>query len=233
MVHLTDDDALGANAVDLVTSAASEKNSTATTLSGLLRLVVEEPAKLQKLFGAKDARFVIGCRRPRAVQALVELAGVKIPAEAVTWVTLAAGTPEPAGGPKRGPWYPVIDYARCKQCGQCFSYCLFGVYTTDAKNHVTVRNPLNCKNGCPACARICPAVAIIFPLYAEGPINGDPVTADAKRVAVDLESVLGADPMKTLAERRKRVLDARKVEQALAEREAALAEAKKGAKAQS
>ncbi len=59
-------------------------------------------------------------------------------------------------------WYPVIDYARCVSCGKCLDFCLFGTYSrTDGK--IVVSNPDNCKPGCPACARICPKAAIIFP----------------------------------------------------------------------
>ena len=70
------------------------------------------------------------------------------------------------------PWFPVIDYDRCIDCGQCLDFCLFGVYERDEENKVVVAQPQNCKNNCPACARICPKVAIIFPKLAETPING-------------------------------------------------------------
>ena len=33
----------------------------------------------------------------------------------------------------------------------------------DAAGRVSVAQPDNCKPGCPACARVCPASAIIFP----------------------------------------------------------------------
>jgi hypothetical protein len=60
-------------------------------------------------------------------------------------------------------WYPVIDYSRCVGCKQCHDFCLFGVYAVDAAGRVSVTQPDNCKPGCPACARVCPASAIIFP----------------------------------------------------------------------
>ena len=62
-------------------------------------------------------------------------------------------------------WYPVIDDSRCVNCKQCLRFCLFGVYEFDARFRVSVVNPDNCKPGCPACARICPNSAIMFPLY--------------------------------------------------------------------
>lgn len=68
-------------------------------------------------------------------------------------------------------WYPVLDKTRCKECGKCHDFCLFGVYTIENKQ-VRVVQPENCKNNCPACARMCPDQAIIFPKYEKSPING-------------------------------------------------------------
>ena len=68
-------------------------------------------------------------------------------------------------------WYPVIDKTRCTECGKCHDFCLFGVYTVQNKR-VRVTQPQNCKNNCPACARVCPSKAIIFPKYEKSPING-------------------------------------------------------------
>ncbi|MDR1381172.1 MAG: ferredoxin family protein [Tannerella sp.] len=68
-------------------------------------------------------------------------------------------------------WNPVIDKERCTDCGKCHDFCLFGVYTMENKR-VKVTNPRNCKNNCPACARMCPNRAIIFPKYEKSPING-------------------------------------------------------------
>jgi len=62
-------------------------------------------------------------------------------------------------------WYPVLDYSRCVNCKQCLQFCLFGVYTLDGAGKVTASSPDNCKPGCPACARVCPSGAIMFPLY--------------------------------------------------------------------
>lgn len=68
-------------------------------------------------------------------------------------------------------WYPVIDKNRCIECGKCYDFCLFGVYAVENK-HIRVARPQNCKNNCPACARMCPSRAIIFPKYEKSPING-------------------------------------------------------------
>jgi hypothetical protein len=80
-------------------------------------------------------------------------------------------------------WYPVADGSRCTHCRHCLQFCLFGVYELDAEGKVAVRNPDNCKPGCPACSRICPQSAIMFPLYdKDAAIAGAPgqlVTLDA------------------------------------------------------
>ncbi|MEN6577626.1 MAG: hypothetical protein ABFD90_14875 [Phycisphaerales bacterium] len=71
------------------------------------------------------------------------------------------------------PWFPVIDCDRCVNCKQCLNFCLFGVYGLSDEGQVTVQKPSGCKTNCPACARMCPQKAIIFPKYADSPINGD------------------------------------------------------------
>ncbi|HSW00606.1 MAG TPA: ferredoxin family protein [Sedimentisphaerales bacterium] len=75
------------------------------------------------------------------------------------------------------PWFPVIDYDRCVNCKQCMNFCLFGTYGLSDEGHVQVVKPSGCKTNCPACARMCPKQAIIFPKYADSPINGDVVGA--------------------------------------------------------
>jgi NAD-dependent dihydropyrimidine dehydrogenase PreA subunit len=69
--------------------------------------------------------------------------------------------------PRHERWYPVVDRSRCVECHQCVEFCIFGVYARDRRKHLVVKNPDNCKPGCPACSRVCPSQAIIFPLYAE------------------------------------------------------------------
>ena len=94
------------------------------------------------------------------------------------------------------PWFPVIDYQRCTNCMQCLSFCLFDVYGVDAESEITVKNPDKCKTNCPACSRVCPEVAILFPKYGAGPINGDEVkTEDLERekMKVDISALLGGD----------------------------------------
>lgn len=77
-------------------------------------------------------------------------------------------------GPVDERWYPVVDYSRCSGCGQCMEFCLFGVYSRQ-EDAVVATSPDNCKLGCPACARVCPQGAIMFPHYEDDPaIAGAP-----------------------------------------------------------
>ena len=73
--------------------------------------------------------------------------------------------PPSAGGKSWKPWFPVIDYDRCTNCMQCLSFCLFDVYGVDDDQKIQVQNQDNCKTNCPACSRVCPEVAIMFPKY--------------------------------------------------------------------
>ena len=69
-------------------------------------------------------------------------------------------------------WYPVIDYSRCTNCLECLDFCLFGVYGVDSLERILVENQDQCKKGCPACSRVCPEQAIIFPEYKTAAIAG-------------------------------------------------------------
>jgi Pyruvate/2-oxoacid:ferredoxin oxidoreductase delta subunit len=94
------------------------------------------------------------------------------------------------------PWFPVIDYDRCTNCMQCLSFCLFGVYGADREGHIQVQNQDNCKTNCPACSRVCPEAAIMFPKYKSGPINGDVVKDEdlaREKMKVDISALLGGD----------------------------------------
>lgn len=102
------------------------------------------------------------------------------------------------------PWFPVIDYARCTNCMQCLSFCLFDVYGVSDDKKIQVQNQSNCKTDCPACSRVCPEVAIMFPKYRHGPINGEEITADDIRreaMKVDISALLGGDIYSMLRDR--------------------------------
>ena len=79
-------------------------------------------------------------------------------------------------------WYPVIDNSRCTACLECVNYCLFAVYTIGNDSRPFVDQPDACRDGCPACSRVCPSQAIMFPLYEDRLIAGyDVVAADADK----------------------------------------------------
>lgn len=102
------------------------------------------------------------------------------------------------------PWFPVIDYDRCTNCMQCLSFCLFDVYGVDAEKRIQVQNNDNCKTNCPACSRVCPEVAIMFPKYSSGPINGEAVRQEdvaRESMKIDISSLLGGDIYSSLRTR--------------------------------
>lgn len=180
------------------------------------RAVSKDPA-LDSLF-ADHEDYIAGASRPRAVQALLAFAGIDIYAKRIIWKALPSR--EQALKEEYGvPWYPVIDRSRCTGCGTCEDYCLFSVYSLDRKKpsheRVRVSSPLNCKTGCPACARLCPTGALIFPFCADPALNGS-VEAPQPRTQGDALAALGADPHKVLAERRakKRLIDPEKFKEA-------------------
>jgi len=107
-------------------------------------------------------------------------------------------------------WYPVIDYDRCVSCGQCAEFCIFGAFEVEADRRVRVAHPEKCKLNCPACARVCPKSAIIFPKFPDGgPIAGDVGTLgdDAEKgMQTDLDRLGHGDVYEAL---RRRAADAR------------------------
>jgi NAD-dependent dihydropyrimidine dehydrogenase PreA subunit len=89
-------------------------------------------------------------------------------------------------------WYPVIDYSRCTNCRECLDFCLFGVYGVDSLERIVVENQDSCKKGCPACSRVCPEQAIMFPDYKSAAIAGAPVGA-VGGLKIDLTKLFGGD----------------------------------------
>lgn len=141
---------------------------------------------------AAENLVVLACSE-RAVRGLFRRAGHALPA-ATRFVNLRdtptdaalevcglhhapADEPEasPAGSPEPGdwvPWYPVLERDRCVKCGQCAEFCLFDVYDRGEDGVPVVARPRNCKDNCPACARICPVNAIIFPKASDPEVSG-------------------------------------------------------------
>jgi Pyruvate/2-oxoacid:ferredoxin oxidoreductase delta subunit len=124
---------------------------------------------------------------------------------------------EPAPAPQNGfaeqmltqpqrRWYPVIDYSRCTNCMECLDFCLFGVYGVDSLDRILVENQDNCKRGCPACSRVCPEHAIMFPDYKTPAIAGAPV-GNIGGLKIDLTKLFGGgDALAIAAQERDREL---------------------------
>jgi Pyruvate/2-oxoacid:ferredoxin oxidoreductase delta subunit len=103
-------------------------------------------------------------------------------------------------------WYPVIDYSRCTNCMECIDFCLFGVYGVDNLDRIFVENQDSCKKGCPACSRVCPEHAIMFPDHKTPAIAGAPVGA-VSGLKIDLTKLFGGgDALEIAAAERDREL---------------------------
>ncbi len=134
--------------------------------------------------------------KPAAENGHAAEASLPIVAAASNGAENPASTQRPAepirveeSAPRR--WYPVIDFSRCTNCMECIDFCLFGVYGVDGAERILVEQPDNCRKGCPACSRVCPENAIIFPQHKTPAIAGatDAGTATLK---IDLSKLFGA-----------------------------------------
>ncbi len=92
--------------------------------------------------------------------------------------------------PVKRRWYPVIDYSRCTNCMECIDFCLFGVYGVDSAERILVEAQDNCKKGCPACSRVCPENAIIFPQHKTPAIAG--ADGEVAGLKIDLSKLFGS-----------------------------------------
>jgi hypothetical protein len=95
-------------------------------------------------------------------------------------------------------WYPVIDYARCTNCMECIDFCLFGVYGVDHHGLILVESQDSCKKGCPACSRVCPENAIMFPLHKTPAIAG--ADGEVAGLKIDLSKLFGGGGLSALEE---------------------------------
>lgn len=187
----------------------------------LCALASQEPVILREMAATPD--LLVAACRPRAVRWLLYLAGVARPAADILFRDMRAATAAPnptpdipsthqAASDVPPAWFPVIDYDRCTGCRQCVSFCAFGVYSLE-NGKVRVSAPSNCKDNCPACARICPALAIIFPKVGDSPINGDMITdvhlaASKAAIAAARRDATGGSLQDVLAARRARASSA-------------------------
>jgi NAD-dependent dihydropyrimidine dehydrogenase PreA subunit len=154
---------------------------------------------------------------PRAVRGLFASVGVEFPEDRVVDLRGGESLPDTVDGPDSrlaipsisddDAWFPVVDRERCTDCGRCADFCLFGVYRRPEAKRVEVARPVRCKLDCPACARICPLNAIIFPKCDDEAINGARLSteelADA-RIRLSPEELAGGNVHAQLAARSRR-----------------------------
>ncbi len=177
--------------VPVLAALAAADDIELTAVPDLCAWAAARDPRLTELAAAGDLA-IVACY-PRAVRWLLHAAGVTYDPSRVRMLNMrtssaeevlrgvlgdcqpkrdAASAPDMSVSGSWVPWFPVIDYDRCRACKQCLSFCPFGVYEAADDGRVVVAHPRNCKNNCPACARICPDVAILFPKLGDAPING-------------------------------------------------------------
>lgn len=207
-----------------ITTIQHTENRPVVLINDLCAMAARDRSALLTLLETGEHK-IFACQ-PRAVKGMLQWRGWDSSNENVEFFNLNESQSQPLevlrehglvpGTVKRNiisaccdwiPWFPVIDGDRCKDCKQCVSFCLFGVYATDDQGRVFVKNPSACKTNCPACARVCPEAAIMFPKSEESPINGEKITdEDAVRatIKVNVEEMLGDNVYEALAQRRQK-----------------------------
>ncbi|MCZ7644250.1 MAG: ferredoxin family protein [Planctomycetota bacterium] len=100
--------------------------------------------------------------------------------------------PNPENAELSARWYPVVDYDACTNCMECLDFCLFGVYGVDPAGTLRVTNQDECRSDCPACARVCPVGAIVFPKYVtNATIAGGEDDGERGSLKLDLSKIFG------------------------------------------
>ena len=150
-------------------------------------------------FRGYEARAVFDLRQHEPNAILKELEVDAELNEADKEITARIEAMEPEIG--QDAWFPVIDEDRCINCRKCHDFCLFGVYAMEGKK-VKVVHPENCKNNCPACARTCPKMAVIFPKYTQSPINGGVEEEGETAIRIDTNELYNQALRERLANRR-------------------------------
>lgn len=241
---------IGNYRLEFISKYLKQAGHSFTEISDLCGCSVDRKSETRDLLHATDEALIIACY-PRSVKLLLENCGIDHQSLKLHFMnfrelsddqifdginTFFSGETEMGessdfqSNSEWPSWFPIIDYSRCTACGQCADFCLFGVYEK-IDNKVVVVNPKGCKNNCPACGRICPQTAIVFPKYEhEGAIAGaDTIDeiAEQQRQRNDIDTILGSNIYKALEMRktkRQSIIRSAAMQQAIAEREKALAE---------
>jgi len=236
-----------------ISGALKQGNANFTIVSDLCGLCATKNEDIKNLMSSSEEILVIACR-PRTVKLLLNSAGFDSKSPKMHFYNFLDHdlnhlleeiknfgiqgnnlhfTEEIKSNPEWPAWYPLIDYSRCSSCGQCADFCLFGVYEKK-NNMVVVVNPEGCKTNCPACARICPKTAIVFPKYElGGAIAGDESideTEELKRQQKDIDVILGSEIYQALEKRklkRQSIIRNQAMQEAIKERVQALNEYRK------
>jgi ferredoxin len=233
-----------------IIGSLKKENIAFIMVSDLCGLCVSQKQDISNLLSSSGEILIVACH-PRAVKVLLNNYEIESEASTLQFTTFLkqdaahlleeirtfldneenTGLREEIKTSSDWPaWYPLIDYSRCSACGQCADFCLFGVFErNENENEVRVVNPQGCKNNCPACARICPSTAIIFPKYEQGgAIAGDEAINEMEellRQQKDLDEILGGEIYQALEKRklkRQSIIRNDALQEAIKEREQAL-----------
>lgn len=204
--------------IDELNNFLSEKDIEITILEDLCGSIIENPKAVQNIFNNKKSTL-FGCEQ-RAMNWLLKSVGVNgqntqiefrninsdyselINSEFETGINKISETIKYTD--KTPPWFPIIDFDRCTHCLKCLNFCLFGVFGTDENNKLIIKAPMNCKDMCPACSRVCPEQAIIFPKHADSKLSGEIIenAFDKNNIAEQIEN---DDVYNMLVNRRKKL----------------------------
>jgi len=167
-----------ANDSEIASRLAAKFNTVVLSVPLLYDLTADSPI-IQRLRSFKESAYFLAPLSERSIKSILSL--LQIPFAEAFETEDAVQIPD--GGINGGQveyltetltprWYPVIDVAQCTACLECVNYCLFGVYSIGGDSRPFVDQPDSCRDGCPACARVCPSKAIMFPLYEDRTIAG-------------------------------------------------------------